>query len=68
MTDLIIGKSYTLSWHEGNFGAVTGPGYTGDNTVAVFLGGYFRAGFGSLLPLSPDWSKASFDFIANNTT
>jgi hypothetical protein len=62
-----IGSSYRLSWHQGNFGAQTGPGYGQPNRIGVTLDGAF-AGAGALIATSSAWTSDSILFTANDTT
>lgn len=65
--DLVPGTLYTLSWYGANFGALTGPGYTGSGAIQALIDGT-AIGSGALLPLAEGWSLQSVDFTAPGTT
>jgi hypothetical protein len=62
-----VGESYLLSWYAGNFGAITGPGYTGPSAIEVLLDGSL-IGSGAVLSLGRLWFPESLMFVATSTS
>ena len=67
IADFVVGATYSLSWYAGNFGAVTGPGYLGDNSIYAALDGMI-VGSGASLSLGDGWYEQSITFTATSAS
>lgn len=67
IADIVVGATYSLSRYAGNFGAVTGPGCLGDNSIYAALDAMI-AGTGASLSLGDGWYEQSITFTATSTS
>ncbi len=65
--DLVPNTNYVLSWYAANFGAETGPGYTGAGAIQALIDGT-PIGTGGLLNLGDGWDLQNVGFLATSAT